>query len=192
MICEYRLASLDVKLQGKSFIHSFSLLFVCFLGGSFDHLCVCLEKKQKKTTKKTSYVGPVEEWAGARQKWSYMIFSIAKILLKLCRCTCWSGTLLVLCFLGCHPIFHVYFLLQRPKDLDQTVQVHMHTYANLELCWSDVSLESLYISFKFFLFLQKSSLVHISLMSICCKDPDQTVWMLIILTYQTSLIPHST
>ena len=43
----------------------------------------------------------------------------------------------------------------------------------------------------FFFFLQKSGPADISLMFICCKDPDQTVWMLIMLSYQTSLIPHS-
>ena len=84
-------------------------------------------------------------------------------------------------------------LLLRPRDLDQTAQMYMHAHADLELCWSDVSRASHYVSLKFFgFFLQKSWLAHISLTFICCKDPDQTVWMLILLSYQTSLIPHST
>ena len=31
--------------------------------------------------------------------------------------------------------------------------MHMHTYADLELCWSDVSLESLYISFNIYIYI---------------------------------------
>ena len=87
---------------------------------------------------------------GARQNGLTRCFSIAKILLKLCGCTCWYGTLLVICLLGRHPIFHV--SLFYCKDPDQTAQMHMHAYAYLELCWPDVSLESLYISFKSFWF----------------------------------------
>ena len=43
-----------------------------------------------------------------------------------------------------------------------------------------------------FLLWQKTWHAHISLTFFFCKDPDQTVWVLTILCYQTSLIPHST
>ena len=39
-------------------------------------------------------------------------------------------------------------ILLKLLDLDQTAQMHLH--ADLEICWSDVSWASLYISFKFF------------------------------------------
>ena len=48
------------------------------------------------------------------------------------------------------PLFHVSFF--NCKDLDQTVQMHMHAYAALELCWSDVSWASHYMSFEIFAF----------------------------------------
>ena len=52
-------------------------------------------------------------------------------------------------FLDAVPYFMlVFFLLERPKDLDQTAQMHRYAHAELELCWSGVSLASLYVSFK--------------------------------------------
>ena len=52
----------------------------------------------------------------------------------------WSSSLI-----SCKSFFYC-------KDLDHIAQMHMHAYADLELCWSDVSWASLYISFKFFAF----------------------------------------
>ena len=64
------------------------------------------------------------------------------------------------------------FSTVKTKYLDQTGQTHMHAHAGLELCWSDVSWASLYVSLKFFFFfffffLQKSGPTHISLSFIC-------------------------
>ena len=35
------------------------------------------------------------------------------------------------------------FFYCKDPDLDQAAQMHMHAHADLELCWSDVSLASL-------------------------------------------------
>ena len=45
--------------------------------------------------------------SGCQTKQPYVVYFIAMILLKLCGCTCWSGTLLVICFLARRHIFHV-------------------------------------------------------------------------------------
>ena len=60
-------------------------------------------------------------------------------------------------FLGRRSLFHVSFFY--PKDLDQTAQMRMHPHADLELCWSDVSWTSLYVSFKFFFFFSFANIL---------------------------------
>ena len=52
-----------------------------------------------------SHVGPVEDKTASHI--FLFLFTIAKILLKLSVCTCGSGTLVIICFLGRGPLFHV-------------------------------------------------------------------------------------
>ena len=82
------------------FIYPFFHLFVCFFVRSCHRSripieCMCLRKKKKKKKKKKSHAGP-------KTKRPY---AFSKILLKLSECTrtCWSGTLVIICFLGRRP-----------------------------------------------------------------------------------------
>ena len=81
-----------------------------------------------------------------------------------------------------------FFYCKDPKTL---IRLHRCTC----ICWYSAGQMFRWHHFIFhlsLLSLQKSWPAHISLTLIYCNDPDQPVWMLIILSFQTSLIPHST
>ena len=124
----------------------------------------------------------MEDKTALRDFFSTCSSSLAKILLKLsrCTCTCWSENLVVICFLGRRPLFHIiFFLLLRPKGLDETAQMHMHAHADLELCRSDVSWTSFYVSFKYFFFFFFFFWFLVFLLLFFCKSPYFTcVYML--------------
>ena len=98
------------------FIHPFFHLFVCSLLAHAtvraNRVHVFKKKKKKKKKKKNRHM---------QVKWKtkrpcvfliiIIILSIAKVLLKLSGCTCCSGTLVVICFLGRRPLFHVSLFL---------------------------------------------------------------------------------
>ena len=96
--------------------------------------------------KKKSDAGPVEERAGARQN------GLTFFLLQRSRSDCvdtQAQTDLELCwsYVCLAYISRKSFATVKTLRLCQTVQMHMHAHADLELFWSDVSWASLYISF---------------------------------------------
>ena len=164
----------------SSFFLSFICLFLCSLMRSSVHIeCVCLRKQM-----------PQVQWKSKRvpHKRPYVFFFCCKDAAQTVRMhmhmPIWNFVGHMYSSTSSH-ISCKYFYTVKTK----IPWSDLHAYANLEFCWSDISWASLSILFKF---LQKSWPAHISLTFICCKDRNQTVWMHIILSYQTSLIPHST
>ena len=137
-----------------SFFLSFICLFLCSLMSSFVHTeCMCLRKT------KTSHAGPVEDKTALCFCFKIIIIIIVVFCLFVyyfkdpAQAARMHMHMLILNFVCRTPslnISYIFFLLLRPKDIDQTAQMHMHAHAALELCWPDVSWASLYVSFIFF------------------------------------------
>ena len=125
---------------------------------------MCLRQEKK------SHAGPVEDKTGSRVIFFYLFIYLFIYFVYHCKDPAQTVRMHILIWnLSGHMLSYTPSLISCKscfycKDLDQ--QMYMHAHADLELCWSDGF--------------------------ICCKDPDQTVWMLSILSYQTPLIPHST
>ena len=160
---------------------------------SFVHTkCVCL-RKQKQNMQ--------VQWKSERVPdktaicFIIIIIIIAKILLQLCgcTCTCLSRILLVIRFLGRRPIFHAsIFYYKDSKTLIRLrrctcMHVLIQHFAGQMFLWHHFIFRLSFVC----LFLQKVLTRLYFTYVYLCKDPAQTVWMLIILSCQTSLIPHS-
>ena len=133
-------------ITGLMFMYLFFIyLFLCLLMTSFVHTeCMFLRKKLK------SHAGPVKD------KMALHAFSFYYYYYYYCKDRAQTVRMhmyiLIWNFVG-HMFSWMplliscksFLLLLRPKDLDQTAKMNMHSYADLELCWSDVSWASPYV-----------------------------------------------